>query len=113
MHISLTEQMQQVSDTYERLELGLGESAAADLFANSIFYISIGSNDFIHYYFRNTTNVRSLFLPWEFNQLLVKTVKQEIQVFFFTLYLAVFMSVILKTLRSYDENSVRDVIFFM
>ncbi|KAF3333148.1 GDSL esterase/lipase 7 [Carex littledalei] len=79
MHISLMEQMQQVSETYERLELSLGEAAAADLFANSIFYISIGSNDFIHYYFKNTTNVRPLFLPWEFNQLLVDTIKHELK----------------------------------
>lgn len=100
MHISLTEQMQQVRDTYEQLELSLGEAAAADLFAKSIFYISIGSNDFIHYYFRNTTNVRSLFLPWEFNQLLVDTIKHELKVFFFTL--TVSMSVILKMLSACD-----------
>ncbi|KAJ4808300.1 GDSL esterase/lipase [Rhynchospora pubera] len=79
MHLSLKRQMQQVSDTYERLELGLGEVAAADLFTKSVFYISIGTNDFTHYYFRNTTNIRSLYLPWEFNQLLVETIQHELK----------------------------------
>ncbi|XP_072964345.1 GDSL esterase/lipase 7 [Typha angustifolia] len=79
MHVSLTQQIQQVGDTFEHLALNLGEEAAADLFARSVFYVSIGSNDFIHYYLRNTSSVQSLYLPWEFNQLLVSTMKQEIK----------------------------------
>ncbi|XP_020088379.1 GDSL esterase/lipase 7-like [Ananas comosus] len=79
MHVSLTQQIQQVTDTSEQLALSLGEEAAADLFRRSVFYVSIGSNDFIHYYLRNTSSVQSLYLPWEFNQLLVNTVKQELK----------------------------------
>lgn len=82
MHVSLTQQIQQVTDTSEQLALSLGEEAAADLFRRSVFYVSIGSNDFIHYYLRNTSSVQSLYLPWEFNQLLVNTVKQELKVSF-------------------------------
>lgn len=78
-HISLTQQIQQVTDTFQELELNLGEDAASDLISRSIFYISIGSNDFIHYYLRNESNVQSLYFPWEFNQLLATTVMQEIQ----------------------------------
>ncbi|KAI3468597.1 hypothetical protein Pfo_025260 [Paulownia fortunei] len=78
-HISLTQQIQQVMDTFQQFILSMGEDAAYDLISNSIFYISIGSNDYIHYYLRNVSNVQSLYLPWSFNQFLAQTMKQEIQ----------------------------------
>ncbi|KAL8536381.1 hypothetical protein ACS0TY_011846 [Phlomoides rotata] len=78
-HISLTQQIQQVVDTFQQFIINMGEDAAYDLISNSIFYISIGSNDYIHYYLRNVSNVQSLFLPWNFNQFLAQTLKQEIQ----------------------------------
>ncbi|KAK4490802.1 hypothetical protein RD792_001516 [Penstemon davidsonii] len=78
-HISLTQQIQQVMDTFQQFILSMGEDAAYDLFSNSIFYVSIGSNDYIHYYLRNVSNVQSLFLPWSFNQFLAQTMKQEIK----------------------------------
>ncbi|KAG1330439.1 GDSL esterase/lipase 7 [Cocos nucifera] len=78
-HISLTQQIQQVTDTLEQFALSLGEEAAVDLVSRSVFYVSIGSNDFIHYYLRNTSSVQSLYLPWEFNQLLATTVKEELK----------------------------------
>ncbi|CAL4945448.1 unnamed protein product [Urochloa decumbens] len=79
MHVSLTQQVQQVEDTYEQLSLALGEAAAANLFKKSVFFVSIGSNDFIHYYLRNVSGVQMRYLPWEFNQLLVSTMRQEIK----------------------------------
>ncbi|KAL6877517.1 hypothetical protein ACP4OV_012732 [Aristida adscensionis] len=79
MHVSLTQQVQQVEDTYEQLSLALGEAAAADLFKKSVFFVSIGCNDFIHYYLRNISGVQMRYLPWEFNQLLVSTMRQEIK----------------------------------
>lgn len=82
MHVSLTQQVQQVEDTYEQLALALGEAATADLFRRSVFFVSIGSNDFIHYYLRNVSGVQMRYLPWEFNQLLVNAVRQEIKVNF-------------------------------
>ena len=82
MHVSLTQQVQQVEDTYEQLSLALGEAAAANLFRRSVFFVSIGSNDFIHYYLRNVSGVQMRYLPWEFNQLLVSTMRQEIKVHF-------------------------------
>jgi hypothetical protein len=80
MHVSLTQQVQQVEDTYEQLSLALGEAAAANLFKRSVFFVSIGSNDFIHYYLRNVSGVQMRYLPWEFNKLLVSTMRQEIKV---------------------------------
>lgn len=44
-----------------------------------MFFVSIGSNDFIHYYLRNVSGVQMHYLPWEFNQLLVNAVRQEIK----------------------------------
>ncbi|WVZ96903.1 hypothetical protein U9M48_042483 [Paspalum notatum var. saurae] len=79
MHVSLTQQVQQVEDTYEQLSLALGETAAADLFRRSVFFVSIGSNDFIHYYLRNVSGVQVRYHPWEFNKLLVSTMGQEIK----------------------------------
>ncbi|KZV31506.1 GDSL esterase/lipase-like [Dorcoceras hygrometricum] len=78
-HISLTQQIQQVMDTSQQFILSMGEDAAYDLISNSIFYISIGSNDYIHYYLRNVSSVQSLYLPWNFNRFLAQTMKQEIK----------------------------------
>ncbi|CAD6247284.1 unnamed protein product [Miscanthus lutarioriparius] len=79
MHVSLTQQVQQVEDTYEQLSLALGEAAVANLFRRSVFFVSIGSNDFIHYYLRNVSGVQMRYLPWEFNHLLVSTMRQGIK----------------------------------
>ncbi|XP_015623171.1 GDSL esterase/lipase 7 isoform X2 [Oryza sativa Japonica Group] len=79
MHVSLSQQVQQVEDTYEQLSLALGEAATTDLFRKSVFFFSIGSNDFIHYYLRNVSGVQMRYLPWEFNQLLVNAMRQEIK----------------------------------
>ncbi|XP_062218865.1 GDSL esterase/lipase At1g29660-like [Phragmites australis] len=79
MHVSLTQQVQQVEDTYEQLSLALGEAAAANLFSRSVFFVSIGRNNFIHYHLRNVSGVQMRYLQREFNQLLVNTVRQEIK----------------------------------
>lgn len=79
-HISLSQQIQQVSDTFQLMMLSMGEKAASDLISRSLFYISIGSNDYIHYYLRNVSDVQSLYLPWNFNQFLAESMKQEIKV---------------------------------
>ncbi|KAM7531419.1 hypothetical protein LguiB_034829 [Lonicera macranthoides] len=78
-HISLTQQIQQVTDTFQQFILNMGEAAATGLISRSIFYISIGTNDFIHYYLLNVSDVQTLYLPWSFNQFLAETMKQEIK----------------------------------
>lgn len=79
-HISLTQQIQQFTDTYQQFILSIGERAASDLMSNSVFYISIGVNDYIHYYLRNVSNVQNLYLPWSFNQFLASIIREEIKV---------------------------------
>ncbi|BBH07964.1 SGNH hydrolase-type esterase superfamily protein [Prunus dulcis] len=78
-HVSFTQQVQQFTDTYQQFILSLGEQAAIDLISNSVLYISIGINDYIHYYLRNVSNVQNLYLPWSFNQFLASTLRQEIK----------------------------------
>ncbi|EOY25056.1 hypothetical protein QUC31_009074 [Theobroma cacao] len=78
-HISFTHQIQQFTDTYQQFVLSLGEDVANDLISSSVLYISIGINDYIHYYLRNVSNVQNLYLPWGFNQFLASTMRQEIK----------------------------------
>ncbi|XP_023877990.1 GDSL esterase/lipase At5g08460 [Quercus suber] len=78
-HISLLEQIQQFTDTYQQFILSMGEHRAADLISNSVFYLSVGINDYIHYYLRNVSNVQNLYLPWSFNQFLASTIWQQIK----------------------------------
>lgn len=72
--------IQQVADIFQQFTLSLGEEETKDFISNLVFSISIGSNDYIHYYLRNVSNVQSLYLPWKFYQLLAATVKQELKV---------------------------------
>ncbi|KAG6736861.1 hypothetical protein POTOM_060258 (mitochondrion) [Populus tomentosa] len=66
--ISFTQQIQQFTDTLQSFILNMGEAAANELISNSVFYVSIGVNDYIHYYLRNVSNIQNLYLPWSFNQ---------------------------------------------
>ncbi|KAI4326812.1 hypothetical protein L6164_019342 [Bauhinia variegata] len=78
-HISFTQQIQQFADTLQQFIIRMGEAAATSLVSNSVFYISIGINDYIHYYLLNVSNVENLFLPWSFNQFLASSVRQGIK----------------------------------
>jgi len=79
-HISLTQQIQQFTDTLQQFILSMGEDAATNLISNSVFYVSIGINDYIHYYLLNESNVDNLYLPWHFNHFLASSLQQEIRV---------------------------------
>ena len=75
-------------DTFQQFVLNMGEKAAADHISNSVFYISIGINDYIHYYLFNISNVQNLYPPWNFNQFLAVTIRQEIKVILLYIVLA-------------------------
>ncbi|XP_050228261.1 GDSL esterase/lipase At5g08460 [Mercurialis annua] len=77
--ISLSQQIQQFTDTFQSFIINLGEDAAADLISNSVFYVSIGINDYIHYYLRNVSNVQNMYLPWSFSQFLASTLRHELK----------------------------------
>nr|GEV99403.1 GDSL esterase/lipase 7-like [Tanacetum cinerariifolium] len=78
-HISFTQQIQQVMDTFQRFTLTMGEIEAADLISDSVFYISIGTNDYIHYYLPDVSGVQSKYVSWNFTKFLARTMKQEIK----------------------------------
>ncbi|MED6206211.1 hypothetical protein PIB30_024659 [Stylosanthes scabra] len=78
-HISFAQQVQQFTDTLQQFIISMGEDAATELISDSVFYISIGINDYIHYYLLNVSNVDNLYLPWSFNQFLATSVRQEIK----------------------------------
>ncbi|CAN1300076.1 GDSL esterase/lipase At5g08460 [Linum perenne] len=77
--ISLTHQVQQFTDSLQTFILNIGEQATRELVSNSVLYISIGINDYIHYYLPNISNVQNLYLPWSFNQFLASSMRQEIK----------------------------------
>ncbi|GJT47519.1 GDSL esterase/lipase 7-like protein [Tanacetum coccineum] len=78
-HISFTQQIQQITDTFQWFIIRMGKEEAASYISNSIIYISIGSNDYIHYYLRNVSAVQTKYVSLEFNQLLVYLIRQEIK----------------------------------
>ena len=110
-HISFTQQIQQVMDTFQQFILSKDEDEASEFISNSIFYISIGTNDFIHYYLRNVSNVQSRYLPWSFNQFLANTMKQEIKVPYFCAYLA-YLAFSLHLVFGFREGKQEEKLFF-
>ncbi|EFJ35647.1 hypothetical protein SELMODRAFT_80714 [Selaginella moellendorffii] len=81
-HIPLVEQIQQVSDFKDQLVFNHGREAARKLMSRSLHYISIGSNDFIHYYLRNVSGVESDISPLDFNNLLVATLVSQLKILY-------------------------------
>lgn len=79
-HISLTNQIQQFTDTYQQFVLTMGQDVAADLISKSVLYLSIGVNDYIHYYLRNVSNVQNRYLPWGFSKFLASGMREAIKV---------------------------------
>lgn len=73
-------QVEQFVDTFQQMILSIGEEASDRLVSNSVFYISIGVNDYIHFYIRNISSVQSLYSPWLFNQFLASNMRQELKV---------------------------------
>lgn len=72
-------QVEQFVDTFQQMILSIGEEASDRLVSNSVFYISIGVNDYIHFYIRNISSVQSLYSPWLFNQFLASNMRQELK----------------------------------
>nr|GEZ05997.1 hypothetical protein [Tanacetum cinerariifolium] len=87
--VSFTQQIQQITDTFQRFIIRMdtfqrfiirmGEEEAASYISNLIIYISIGSNDYIHYYLWNVSAVQTKYVSWEFHQLLAYLMRLEIK----------------------------------
>ncbi|GLJ22559.1 hypothetical protein SUGI_0424540 [Cryptomeria japonica] len=77
-HISLTQQIEQFSEMVQDMSLYFGEEQSRQRISKSIIYVSVGSNDYIHFYLRNVSGIRSLHPPWKFNKLLVQGIRNEL-----------------------------------
>ncbi|KAL1191866.1 hypothetical protein V5N11_007558 [Cardamine amara subsp. amara] len=77
--VSFAMQIEQFVDTFQQMILSIGEEASDRLVSNSVFYISIGVNDYIHFYIRNISSVQDLYTPWNFNQFLASNLRQELK----------------------------------
>ncbi|KFK31875.1 hypothetical protein AALP_AA6G170000 [Arabis alpina] len=77
--VSFAMQIEQFVDTFQQMILRIGEEASDRLVSKSVFYISIGVNDYIHFYIRNISNVQNLYTPWSFNQFLASNMRQELK----------------------------------
>lgn len=78
--VSFAMQVEQFVDTFQQMILRIGEEASERLVSKSVFYISIGVNDYIHFYIRNVSNVQNLYTPWNFNQFLASNLRRELKV---------------------------------
>lgn len=77
--------MQQVglfTETFQQIQSRKGPKEAMNIISKSVFYISIGSNDFNHFLLQNASGAHSRYWPWEFNRLLVTSIRNELKVLF-------------------------------
>ncbi|CAN8308185.1 unnamed protein product [Cochlearia groenlandica] len=77
--VSFAMQVEQFVDTFQQMILTIGQKASDRLVSNSVFYLSIGVNDYIHFYIRNISNVQNVYTPWLFNQFLASNMRQELK----------------------------------
>ncbi|KAH9302625.1 hypothetical protein KI387_014208 [Taxus chinensis] len=77
-HISLSQQTEQFSEMSQDMSLAFGADETKERISKSIIYVSVGSNDYIHYYLRNVSGIQSLQPPWKFNKLLVQGIRDEL-----------------------------------
>ncbi|CAH8388528.1 unnamed protein product [Eruca vesicaria subsp. sativa] len=54
---SFAMQVEQFVDMFQQMKLSTGEEASERLVSKSVFHISIGVNDYIHFYIKNISNV--------------------------------------------------------
>uniref|UniRef100_A0A7N0VHY6 GDSL esterase/lipase n=1 Tax=Kalanchoe fedtschenkoi TaxID=63787 RepID=A0A7N0VHY6_KALFE len=56
---SLSQQLRQVTDTFQQLQLQLSQETAKHLIRSFIFYVSFGKNDYTDIFLRNTSGIMS------------------------------------------------------
>jgi hypothetical protein len=70
-HQSLNQQLRQVFETLQLLQLQLGEYGAERLVRSSAVYLSLGKDDYIDLFLRNSSGVMLKFSSQEFARILV------------------------------------------
>lgn len=70
---SLNQQLRQAFETLQLLQLRLGQETATNFIKSSIFYLSFGKDDFLHYFLHNLSGTRN------FTQILVHQMTNAIR----------------------------------
>lgn len=78
-HISFSEQLGMFSNTEAKVSLSLGQPAIKQAMGSSVFYFSIGNNDFIHYYLRNVSGVLDKQNSVEFSSMLLENLSNHLK----------------------------------
>ncbi|XP_038707351.1 GDSL esterase/lipase At1g71250-like [Tripterygium wilfordii] len=78
-HQSLNQQLRQVSETFQILQLQLGDDSAQRFIRSSIFYLSFGKDDYIDLFLRNTSGIMLKYSGPEFAHILVSQMVDAIK----------------------------------
>ncbi|WCJ41532.1 GDSL-like Lipase/Acylhydrolase superfamily protein [Euphorbia peplus] len=70
-HQSLNQQLRQVLETFQLLELQLGEETAQQFIKSSVLYLSFGRDDYVDLYLRNSSGLMLKHTGQEFAEVLV------------------------------------------
>lgn len=68
------------SNSEAKMSLLLGQLATKQAIEKSIFYFSIGNNDFIHYYLRNVSGILEKQNSVEFSSMLLENLSNHLKV---------------------------------
>ncbi|KAL5703929.1 hypothetical protein ACHQM5_022421 [Ranunculus cassubicifolius] len=69
---SLNHQLRQVFETMQIMQLQVGQNNATELFQSSVFYISLGKDDYTHLFQHDISGVRRKYSGRAFTNILVK-----------------------------------------
>lgn len=78
-HISFSEQLGMFSNSEAKMSILLGQAATKEAIERSVFYFSIGNNDFIHYYLRNVSGVLDRQNSVEFSSMLLESLSNHLK----------------------------------
>ncbi|GAY55542.1 hypothetical protein CUMW_164970 [Citrus unshiu] len=70
-HQSLNQQLRQVFETFQLLQLELGEGSAKDIIESSVFYLSFGKDDYLDLFLQSSSGVMGKYSGLEFASILV------------------------------------------
>ncbi|KAI5577809.1 hypothetical protein BDE02_09G140000 [Populus trichocarpa] len=78
-HSSFNQQLRQVYETFQLLQLQLGQDIAQDFIKSSMFYLSFGKDDYVDLFLRNSSGVMLKYSGQEFARILVNQMVHAIR----------------------------------
>ncbi|CAA3023787.1 GDSL esterase lipase 7-like [Olea europaea subsp. europaea] len=76
---SLNQQLRQTFETIQLLQLWLGQEFATEFIESSLFYLSLGKDDFIDYFHSNSSRISPRFSGQNFTHILVNQMTNAIR----------------------------------